>query len=508
MRLPIFGKYLNMFFFRLISFLLVNLAFMPAYANVQDHFDSIKSNPNALYAFFKEMPKGGELHYHLAGGAYPETMLALANQHNYCLDPKTFALSMPVEACEGLVQTRNIFAKPELYAQTIAAWSMKNFIAGKESAHDHFFNSFYKFMPAVVDYRPQLLAEVIQRAANQNELYLEIMVLPDNASSTGFANVITQTADWHEKRRILLKNQDFQNNIAKTITESQRILKETRRILNCEAQADSKACALQVKFQYYLLREQPFANLFAQAVNAFEAAHHSPDIVGINLVQAEDGIISLRDYKKHMRLLGFLHHLYPKVHIALHAGELSPASVVPKDLRFHINDAVFQGHAERIGHGVDIAYEDNVAALLRYMAKKPVPVEINLTSNQIILNVSGINHPLRDYVAHQVPVVLSTDDEGVLRTDLTRQYVEAVLVHQLDYETIKDINRNALTYSFLPGDSIWANAAQHKPVKACQALDSQACRQWIKNSQKAILQWQLEQQLSQFEQTFNSRNRD
>lgn len=37
-------------------------------ANIQSHFDQIKNDPNALYAFLKSMPKGGELHYHLAGG--------------------------------------------------------------------------------------------------------------------------------------------------------------------------------------------------------------------------------------------------------------------------------------------------------------------------------------------------------------------------------------------------------------------------------------------------------
>lgn len=490
-------------FFRIPTFLFVSLFLIPAYATVHDYLESIKSNPNALYSFFKSMPKGGELHYHLAGGAYPEHMLALAANHEYCLNQQNHVLSKPVEPCNG-IESRTLFTKPEIYNQTIEAWSMKNFVPGKESAHDHFFASFYKFMPVVADFRPQLLAEIMERAANQNELYLEIMVLPDNASSSKFANVIADTSDWDKKHKLLLANQGFQHTIQHTIEESNRILKEAHRHLGCAKSPDAKACSVTIKFQYYILREQPIDNLFAQAANAFVAASKSPDIVGINLVQAEDGLISLRDYRKHMQIIAFLHKLYPDVHIALHAGELSPDAVMPNDLRFHIYDAVYTGHAERIGHGVDIAYEDKAEELLKFMAAKPVPVEINLTSNQIILNVSGKKHPLRYYLAHDVPVVLSTDDEGVLRTDLTRQYVEAVYLHGLNYDDIKTINRNALTYSFLPGVSIWADDKKQIPVPACQTLNSISCQKFIKTSQKAQLQWQLEQNLNQFERLFSN----
>jgi adenosine deaminase len=40
------------------------------------------------------------------------------------------------------------------------------------------------------------------------------------------------------------------------------------------------------------------------------------------LVQPEDGVISLRDYDRQMKMLSYFHSIYPKVNIALHAGEL------------------------------------------------------------------------------------------------------------------------------------------------------------------------------------------
>jgi adenosine deaminase len=471
-----------------------------SFATIDNYFATIKSDPNALYAFFKEMPKGGELHYHLAGGAYPETMLALASHGDYCLNPETQGISKTTH-CDG-IKTATLATTPELYRQVIRAWSMKDFIAGHESSQEHFFASFVKFIPIVIDFRPQLLAEIIKRASNQHELYLEIMVLPDNANSSTFAPLASGPLGFAAKQHILLTNKTYQKNITHTISEAKRILQQARIELGCDALPLQAVCAVTVKFQYYILREQPLDNLFAQALNGFVAASQSTDIVGVNLVQEEDGIIALRDYQEQMRIFKFLHTVYPKVHISLHAGELAPQNVPPAELRFHIHDAIFTGQAQRIGHGVDIAYEDNAKNLLKYMAKTPVPVEINLTSNREILNISGLTHPLRYYLAHQVPVVLSTDDEGILRTDLSREYVEAVMHHGLDYRAIKTINNNALTYSFLPGKNLWLDPGKHIAVEECQNMNSTMCMQFIKDNEKARLQWQLEKKIMGFERRY------
>ena len=97
----------------------------------------------------------------------------------------------------------------------------------------------------------------------------------------------------------------------------------------------------------------------------------------------------MSDYALHMKMLDFFHGMYPKVHISLHAGELAPGMVPPEGLRCHIRLAVEQGHAERIGHGVDVMYENRPYDLLKEMAAKHVMVEINLTSNDVILGVKG-----------------------------------------------------------------------------------------------------------------------
>ncbi|MGL5742110.1 MAG: adenosine deaminase family protein [Legionella sp.] len=476
-----------------------------AEASVQLHFDQIKKDATALYAFFKSMPKGGELHYHLSGGAYPEVMLGLAAKDNYCLDTKTWGISKNTENCDG-VDTKELLNHPLLYENAISSWSMKDFVSGKESGHDHFFNSFYKFHVIVADHQPELIAAVLETAAAQNEQYMELMLLPDNAHSLSFGDLLKKAPSFSEKRAILLANQDFQNNIDYTAIEANRILKQARKELGCEANPEKDACKIKVKFLYYSLREQPLDNMFAQTLNAFEAVAQSMknngSLVGVNLVQPEDGIISLQNYHQQMQIYNYLHELYPQVNISLHAGELTQELVTPEDMNYHIHDALFTGHAQRIGHGVDIAYENKASATLDYMATQHKPVEINLISNLKILNVSGSQSPLNYYLKHHVPVVLSTDDEGILRTNLSLQYVEAVLGHGLDYPTLKQINRNALTYAFLPGKSIWSDASNAQLIEECQDLNSKHCEQFIKTSEKAQLQWEMEQKLRVFENQF------
>ncbi|ASQ46934.1 adenosine deaminase family protein [Legionella clemsonensis] len=472
-----------------------------AFANINHQFNLIKNDPNHLFAFLKAMPKGGELHYHLAGGAYPETMLSVVANNNYCLNKNSFTLTKIIEDCRG-IPIQEVVKRPDVYEKTVEAWSMKNFQPIQESGHDHFFNSFYKFIPVVTDHSPELLSGIMQRAANQHEQYMEVMILPDNANSTGFADPELLKMSFAQAKAHLLANSDFQNNIRFTVNETSALLQKTKKLLNCEKTPEQDVCQLTVKFQYFVLREQPLEKVFAQALNGFAAASQSNELVAVNLVQPEDGLISLRDYHQQMKIFAFLRQAYPNVHVSLHAGELEPSAVVPEALNFHINEAVNTAHAERIGHGTAIAYENNVSQLLKQMAKQQIAVEVNLTSNQKILNIQGKQHPLRYYLTNNIPVVLSTDDEGILRTDLTREYAKAVLDHDLDYTELKQISRNALTYSFLPGQSLWLNAAKAKPVKPCENWHSSDCLKFIKTSEKARLQWQLEEKLKQFERKY------
>jgi hypothetical protein len=206
-----------------------------------------------------------------------------------------------------------------------------------------------------------------------------------------------------------------------------------------------------------------------------------------------------------MRMIGALRRHFPQVGISLHAGELALGLVPPQALRFHIAEAVRVAGATRIGHGVDILHEDGAEALLAEMARKRVMVEINLTSNEVILGVTGPSHPYAAYRAYGVPMSLSTDDEGVSRIDLSHEYRRAVLSHGLGYAEIKQLSRNGLSHAFIGGDSLWQDADRALPAAACgadtlgQSSPTASCAAFLRASAKATLQWQLEAAYQRFE---------
>jgi len=216
--------------------------------------------------------------------------------------------------------------------------------------------------------------------------------------------------------------------------------------------------------------------------------------------------MAMSEYHRQMLMLDYLHSVYPTVHISLHAGELAPGLVPPNGLRFHIREAVDLGHAERIGHGVDIMYENEPQALLKEMADRHILVEINLTSNDVILGVSTNHHSLPAYRAAGVPVALSTDDEGVSRIDLTHEYTRAAIDFHLDYLDLKNMARASLEHSFLPGPSLWQQPdtfTRTIPDCAGQPLGAakppSKCLTFLNSSEKAAQQWELEHRYDLFE---------
>jgi len=148
--------------------------------------------------------------------------------------------------------------------------------------------------------------------------------------------------------------------------------------------------------------------------------------------------------------------------------------------------------------------------LLDVMVKKHLMVEINLSSNDLILGVVGDKHPFPIYRKHGVPVALSTDDEGISRIDLTHEYVRAVQTYGLHYADLKQIVRTSLEHSFLPGTSLWKEPDQFAaPVAACASdrlgseRPSSPCSDFLGSSERAREQWELERRFVAFEATFH-----
>jgi hypothetical protein len=488
------------------------------------YLDSIRRQPSLLLAFLHDMPKGGDLHNHLDGAIYAEDMIDWAVSDNFCVDRTTSRLlAPPCDSCEHYTPKPSIrcaYGDHILYNQIVDAWSMRNWRPGDESGHDHFFATFDKFGLASHNHVAEAVATVINRAAREHVQYIEFMHTADGGAAPKLAmqlgwdsNGDKNNGDKNNDAFAKMRDQLLSGGLKEIAAATSKTLAEdearARTELKCGTPDAEPGCSVTVRYLYQVLRGLPPEAVFAQILLGFELASSDPRFVGLNLVMPEDWYVPIHDFNQHMAMLDYLHGVYPKVHISLHAGELAFGLVKPEDLSFHIRASIERGHAERIGHGVSVMQENDPIGLLKEMAARNVAVEINLTSNDEILDVSGDDHPLPVYMKYGVPVAISSDDEGVARSNMTHEYLRAVAGYHLPYTELKRATRQSIEHSFLPGESLWAvTKLVFRPVPACAAdivgveKPSAGCAEFLAANERAREQWQLETQFTNFEKKF------
>lgn len=500
----------------LIAAALSSVIALPARADeaaVSALFDRVVPQPPRLRVFLQAMPKGGDLHNHLAGSPYAEQFIAWAAEKDMCVSRQRLTFTPPPCDTPDLQPASDIGRRDAaLYDALIEAMSTRGWSrgvgAGERTGHEDFFSTFDHFAPVGAVMPGAMLAAVRQSAAANGVTYVEPTQNP--AAMMDAVRLVT-ARPWNPD--------DFDGALAvltptlpalvdKGIAETDAWEADAARRLGCDVAPDTPIipaqCRVTIRYQTYALRGLPPAVVFAQLAYGFALAEKDRRYVGVNIVMPEDSPVAMADFALHMRMLRTFAARHPTVKLSLHAGELALGLVPPSGLSHHIRDSIEIAGAHRIGHGVDIAHEDDAPGLLARMARDRIAVEINLTSNDTILGVRGAHHPLALYRAAGVPVVISTDDEGVSRSDMTNEYLRAATEQGLRYADLKQIARASLEYAFLPGESLWQGGAIGLRTAACrgvpaEAVPSGACAGWLAGQEKAREQWRLEAAFAAFE---------
>ena len=487
-----------------------------------DRLDAITGDPALLTAFLRQVPKGGDLHMHLSGAVYAETYLDWAATEGYCINSSSMSLTSSCGA--GTVP---VPGDDELfYQQVVDAWSMQDFQpGGAESGHDHFFATFGMYGAiSGAAHHGKMLADVMSRADGDNEGYLELMLIAASAAGTlgqsawtsAHGSATFTASDFDTFRQELLANSGWAAAVQPIVSDVGGAETEARGLLGCGSAQPQSPCRVATRYEVYVSRSGSATNVFAQLVAAYEAAIQEPRIVAVNLVGPEDNSTALARYDIEMSMLANLKAAYAgksPLRISLHAGELS-AKYMPSGWSIgtinHVRKAVEVAGAERIGHGADIMSETDPQGLLLHLAQSGIAVEVCLSSNVQILEVSGTAHPLASYLAAGVPVSLATDDQAVSRTSIAGEWTRAVTDQHLRYLELKTLARNSLHYSFLPGTSLFGQVDPPTPVAACAPTASSllgdevppaACAALLAQSARAHAQWDLEKRYRAFEAT-------
>ena len=427
-------------------------------AETAARFESVRREPEALRAFLAEMPVGADLHHHLGGAAPPSMLIDFAAADGLCLPREAgVAWRLTAAPCAG---DRRPVAGARGDRGSHDERSARRSMRGdpeidRLEANDHFFGIFPQIRLANRDLG-RLLAGVRSLSAAEGILYLETSTgwVPDRAALAELYDHAWRD-DLAGLRRDLLADPRFGALRDATVAGLAAQWARAEELLRCGTPASDPGCDVEVRFQRIAIRTQVPIAVFAQALLSYEVARASPLVVAVNLVAPETDSVSLRDYALHMRIYGELGRLYPGVRRTLHAAEMTDELAIELGARDHLRLAVAPveeggAAAERVGHGVALDATTSRDAVLARMRERGVAVELNLRSNALLLGVRGAAHPLPDYLAAGVPIVLSTDDPGLMGTDLREQFLLAAGYEEVDYPTLKAFARNSVAYSFLP----------------------------------------------------------
>lgn len=408
-------------------------------------FDALRNDHTALRAFLRRMPKGGDLQVNFTGSLYAERVIEWAALDGLCVRLADHAIVAP-PCAEGTVPASDTQSNQELYDRLVNALSMRFFRPSERmpSGHDQFFSAFGRIMIAPHRAFELIVDQLVQRQADTVQ-YVELMMtlLPAHERQA-LAKTIEDETDFAAMLDTLKRN-----GLDRVVEEMRRqvadLMARVEAALDCGSERAKAGCGVNYRFIAQVDRNTSIEEVFVQTAAAAALIRAEPKVVALNFGQAEDHQVARHDYRTHMRIVEFLAKDVP---VALNAGELWLGLVPPEDLTFHITDAVAAG-ARRIGHGTALAFEHDVGGLIMAMRRQSVAIEISLTSSDLVLGVRGKDHPLTAYLVAGVPVVLSTDDPGVSRIDLTNEYMRAAREHGLGYRTLKSIARNSLVHSFL-----------------------------------------------------------
>lgn len=411
-----------------------SILILPLQAARADWFDDLKAAGNAedLYRALYYMPKGGDLHNHLSGAAFPEWWYdsALAQKaRGY-----EFYTKVRIENCRDYggdefgrnayyLMFRNIMAShyeqlsdcekseykrlEDLTDHEKAAWMDSIRLDKPYEGRDEFFQTHWQRLFALVT-NPWILADILYRNmqafGREGVRYLELQV-----AIAGF-----QRPDGTVMPPI----------------ETANILRERLQ------QKDAIDTGVTVRFQIAILRFLPNAEDALRRVYKF-VYENSDLFVGVNMVGREDN-----DKGYPARFLPTMRELrrqYSGVNLSIHAGEVDEPNS-------HVRDTLLLG-ADRIGHGINLITDDDTMRLMRH---GPYLVEINLISNLLLHYVNDFSeHPFPEYLRTGIPVALSTDDRGMWDSTMTDEFFVAVTEFNLSWEEIKLLSRNSLAHAFV-----------------------------------------------------------
>ena len=375
--------------------------------------DPLRNNPLALAEFCVGIPKGGMLHVHPYGLFTRDVILEILTEYNPTIDPVYFITTVKnqgqvlydheIEALMTLPASTPFLELSEVDQSLFLDFF---FLPTDPTSHDFTrFDAIFAFVIWMVEddfldaKMEKLYLDFLNRAAGHGISYIEF--------TNGFPPELAS--------------------IEKLDAWSEKFLSET---------------GVVVRWNLGQLRFLP-GEMNAEMIRAWNDLlinNPSTSIVGTDLYAIERGNPAL---EKAQQAYGYIsgynseHEEYP-IEMTMHAGEMGD----PRNVR----DAMIMG-VSRVGHGV-LLKDDLVT--LEYARNRQIGIEMNINSNYQ-LNVHDKNsapHPFLQFLRLGIPVSLSTDNDGIFDTNISKECIAAVSTTDVTYAELQKMSFNSITTSF------------------------------------------------------------
>ena len=452
----------------LLAFCLLIAAFTAEFSIAQqtgksfgDYFASVKRSGDRklLRELLLAFPKGADLHSHLSGAVPVNYLIDIAERFGYqavfSRHQHTFLgfvlpglkshlsgrCTDPWSKCVGVSSLSPHDKEGVARALTL---DMTDPDRTEPGQYREFTRVFHRMSALTnnADVMPVLVKRAMKVAAYQNITYLELKILPMGRKDSQGNRVLIEVLLKSLRTAVDEMNQRLSSSgrkevVVRFIAAFSRRSAATKEggPTNLEPIRCSPTCPSRLTQGYYL------------ATGAVPRTVVGVDLVGL----PEVDIPHSSSFPSFLSEMQHLARKFPGANITLHAGETHDPAFDD-----HVQQAIAVG-AKRIGHAFNL---QRLPSAQQAICNSNVAIEISLTSNLRLglpANSTIRDHPFPTYFRREIcrnsdgylPVTLNTDDAGFFATDLTEEFVKAVMAFDLSWAEVKKLARNSLEYAFV-----------------------------------------------------------
>lgn len=476
------------------------------------HFKKILTN------LFIELPKGGDLHLH-AEGSIPLLYLSeFAVKYALYWDAKLKRF-FP-EQDEDNKRIPAIEIDNTLWETIFKNISIRD--VSPRKARKHFFKAF-QIIGDILDHVPlqEQLEVMVRNASMQNIQYLEVML---ELSKQTIPNKII------EKFPKEINDESLEFIFYELI--------ETGYIENslAEAQAKLNSCdqsffgdfslgdenSVRIGINIEVMRHHEIALFFCCTAAAMATAKCDKRVSGLTVDGPQYYVSATHNFLPQLQIIKFLKNKFPDIKITYHALEVNERLASLEGMQEEAWQIMEYANPNRFGHFTGMQFSKNLIPLMVRLKKEAKMVEVSLSTVEATVNTSPEDNPVMMIFKSGIPVTLSSDDEAITHSNLSKQY-EMGCYLGLEYAEITLLLRSSLECSFLEGESIYEKKWYKKALKKRSArkiniyreeFADMHLRKWtpsdeakhiLESSRKAQAIFKLERALVKFERKWTSK---